>query len=172
MDTFWNAGERDKIQGLDVLGLRQLDQRLEADWVAGITTISTRARYLTLLPWILSEFYKDELQRHSGKASFSVDRLESVLARLKFIVLAATSAGADWGESGETLGVLGSDIYVEHLREFLANKQIELPSNNGANVYGTYVMPCRGFGLLTEPPAGSAVPTAISARAQEPYLQP
>ena len=167
MDTFWNAGERDKIQGLDVLGLRQLDQRLEADWVAGITTISTRARYLTLLPWILSEFYKDELQRHSGKASFSVDRLESVLARLKFIVLAATSAGSDWGESGETLGVLGSDIYVEHLREFQANKQIELPSNNGANVYGTYVMPCRGFGLLTEPPAGSAVPTAISARGQE-----
>ncbi len=96
MDTFWNSGEREKIKGLDILGLRQLDQNLESHWVAGITTISPRARCLTLLPWILAEFYQDELQRHGGKSVFHRDRLEAVLARLKFAILAASNVGTGW----------------------------------------------------------------------------
>src|ERR1035438_5604630 len=111
METFWNSGERQKIRGLDILGLRQLDQQLENRWVAGITTISFRARYLTLLTWILSEFYQGELRRGGGKSIFDNDLLESILARLKFVILASTSAGKQWGESGDTYGVLGSDIY-------------------------------------------------------------
>ena len=107
MQHFWNSGEHAKIQGLDILGLRQLDQDLEGDWVAGITTISFRARYLTLLPWVLAELYEHELKASGGKAVIADDRLREVLTRLKFVVLVATATGGRWGESGDTFGVLG-----------------------------------------------------------------
>lgn len=167
MQTFWNSGEREKIPGLDILGLRQLDQNLEGRWVSGITTIAFRARYLTLLPWILAEFYESELRRGQGTIVFDPKRLDTVLARLKFVILAASSCGETWGESGDTFGVLGSDIFSDQLAVFKANKQLRLPSAKGSDVYGTYVMPCRGFGLLTDSSGGSGVPLSIGLRGQE-----
>ena len=163
--TFWNSGERDKIQGLDILGLRQFDQGLERQWVAGITTISFRARYLTLLPWLLAELYEYELRRRDGKATITEERLSEVLARLKFVVLAASATGTDWGESGSTFGVLGSGVYVEQLTEFEQRGALEIPSRKGLDVYGTYVMPCRGFGLFTDSlHRRDGVPIAIAPR--------
>ena len=164
MNTFWNSGERDKIEGLDVLGLRQFDQALERRWVAGITTISFRARYLTLLPWLLAELYEYELRRHDGRATITPDRLSEVLARLKFVVLAASASGTEWGESGSTLGVLGSRVYREELAELGETGTIAIPSQGGSDVYGTYVMPCRGFGLLTDSHGRDGVPIAIAPR--------
>ncbi len=46
------------VSDLDILGYRQVDQDVEKAWVAGITTISYRARYLTLVPWLLSQYYE------------------------------------------------------------------------------------------------------------------
>ena len=141
MECFWNSGEREKIRGLDILGLRQLDQRIEQGWVAGITTISNRVRYLSMLPWLLSEHYTRQLETGGGRAEYDEKALMEVLSRFEFVVLFASKTGKEWGESGNVGGLIGPNLYSDELSYFEENGHVEVISDRGGASYGTYANP-------------------------------
>ncbi len=57
MDVGWGTQLGERSDGQDILGVRGLDQGMEAALVVGITTISQRGRYLTILPWALGQYF-------------------------------------------------------------------------------------------------------------------
>lgn len=168
MNWFWNKGEKELIRGLDNLGVRQLDQSIERELVAGITTISTRARYLTLLPWLFSVYYESKLSNVDGETNLDWDEVNQILSRFEFITLAATRFDpTNDEEHGLTFGMIGPDTHSENLEKFEKNKSILIPDENGGASLGTYIMPCRTFGLLDtkNDPNGSLV--VITTRGKE-----
>jgi hypothetical protein len=162
-EIFWNAGRNDRVAGLDVLGLRGFDQDLERQWVAGITTISFRARYLSLLPWVCAEFFRRQLEA-APDAAFDQERFDAVIRRLEALVFFSTLIGLANGETGRSTGVIGSDLFREEGQRLGKDETLEISTSKGGSVLGTYFMPCRSFGLIDWPPSGSPLPVSVPPR--------
>ncbi len=162
MELFWNAGTQDKTMGLDILGVRAIDQSLEREWVAGITTISFRTRYITILPWLFWKFCKAELSTSGGETEFDYKKFQDMSRRVELVVFLAS-----YMLGGDTYGVLGSQLYQGYLSSILdQSKDIcETPTTGGA-LYGTYIMPCRSFGIMSNS-TNEALPAALTKRGEE-----
>ncbi len=160
MNSFWNKGEKDIIQGLDVLGLRSIDQHIETQLLASITTISIRARYLSLIPWIVGEFFDS----HKGETNLDSDvfrqLLMQVFDRLELVLILATNHEKELDSKVLATGIIGAEVHKEITDEFNEKGEIDIiilkdksTGNNYTNpTYGTYYNPCRGFGLLESSP--------------------
>lgn len=157
--VFWNQGEKQVTKGLDILGYRQVDQNVEKEWVSGITTISYRARYMSLLPWLVAEYYDSQgLGENAKVAEPDYDELLALVRRLEVAVLACTQH-ADKTSDTHTGGLIGPDIYVDEMAALARGEAITLELTHGGASYGTYVAPCRAFGLLAyESLSGSWAP--------------
>jgi hypothetical protein len=165
MQLMWGDDLSQETQGLDILGVRGLDQNLEAALVNGITTISIRARYLTILPWAIGEFFADEVA--SGATSYDAERLQNHLARVEYLALAATVADP---ASGGTSGLLGSVAFSAAMHVLRAGEPIEFPAERASAMLGTYFGPCRALGILADAPRGSPVAISITPRGRDIWL--
>lgn len=145
IDLFWNAGEGETIGGVDLLGLRQVDQDLEASWVGGVTTIAIRARYLSHLAWVFAEHYERLLAASTAAAVFDWQKFKAIVGRLEFITLAATALSPDH----DTNGALGKINLSEQLELLRAGKTVALDMV-GLTMHGTYYGPCRALGFLKD----------------------
>tara|TARA_R110001599_G_scaffold12658_3_gene59090 strand:- start:5173 stop:6738 length:1566 start_codon:yes stop_codon:yes gene_type:complete len=169
MTIQWNSGDAQKIKGLDILGVRNLDQNIERNWVGGITTISNRARYLSLLTWTIGFYHqKIELDDH-GEFDLKAywPGLTQYIARLEFLSLLCTQAGSAWGETGKTTGMIGPDVHSDSLEKFLNNGSILIPEEKEHNLYGTYIGPSRWFGLLETKTIKGHIIVVLTPRGEE-----
>jgi len=170
MEIFWNNGERETIKGLDILGFRQVDQGIEQKLVANTTTISIRARYLTLLPWLFGEYYQQDLEKQDGQAEFDYEKFRQALARMEFIIIASSRIKASSVGTEALYGMIGPDLFKKELAEFFDNGSVSLDfGKRGGSSLNTYIMPCRGFGILHTDMGESIVPVGITPRGTEIY---
>ncbi len=170
MEIFWNNGERETIKGLDILGFRQVDQGLEQKLVANITTISIRARYLTLLPWLFGEYYQQDLEKQDGQAEFDYEKFRQALARMEFVIIASSRIKASNDGTEALYGMIGPDLFKKELAEFFDTGSVSLDfGKRGGSSLNTYIMPCRGFGILHTDMGESTAPVGITPRGIEIY---
>ncbi len=160
-NVFWNEGVSSTSAGIDILGIRGADQAHEGRWTGGITTISARARYLTLLPWFLDEWYRRAQAR--GDLQHDETALTAALRRMEQIVFLATEYEARSGAPGDGRAVLGSELWEDMPAALAAGHEVTLETNRGGASLGTYVQPCIRLRLVADgrplrvPPRGQEV---------------
>ena len=162
MQVVWGDELGDETQGQDVLGVRGLDQSLESALVNGITTISLRGRYLTILPWLIGEFFSREVEQ--GTTEFSIDRLRHFIARVEYLTLASTQLDPEQSDGG---GALGTNIFSAEMIALRSGDTVPFPVDRTGTMLGTYVGPCRAIGLLANSDSTSAQPIVLTPRGSE-----
>ncbi len=163
MDIFWGSPLAIEIKGLDILGVRGRDQAIEEKLVNGITTISLRARYYSILTWAIGSFLKAGLEENKI-GTYSDSAFRTFLRRVEFITLACTAI--DDAAGHQLNGVLGRDLFAGQLRTLHAEGSVEFPENARTAMFLTYYGPCRAAGLLKDAP-GSAIPAQLTPRGRE-----
>jgi hypothetical protein len=144
MEIGWGKPIRAQIQGLDILGVRGLDQSLEEKLVNGITTVSWRARYFSLLPWAIGEFF--EREKHAAGAVYNDGAFVQFVSRVELLTLAATAADPQNSDAGRGLG---GDRYVTELRMLRGDAPVPFPEDAGEGLVNAYRGPCRALGILS-----------------------
>ena len=118
MQVSWGDDLLDTTQGQDVLGVRGIDQAVELGLVNGITTISQRARYLSILPWAIADFLIA-----NAEEGFDWDRFMAFLRRVEFVTLAASILDDELNGADAT-AALGSDIHRDRLDLLLSGVSV------------------------------------------------
>jgi hypothetical protein len=149
MDVGWGAPLGERSDGQDILGVRGLDQEMEASLVVGITTISQRGRYLAILPWALGQFFAADAEAEA--AHYDADRFRRFMFRVQFLTLACTTADLASGDGG---GTLGSVLYGPLMTALRSGEAVTFPEQGPGAMLGTYFGPCRAIGLVRSGDAG------------------
>ena len=164
MKLSWNDRYRETIAGLDILGVRQLDQNLEVQLVGGLTTVAPRARYITLVTWALTVLYKRLLSEGDGILHLDDDEQNALLSRLEFLIAAATQADELDQEEGSFTGIIGGDVYRTELDSLASSGSAHFPPSRRPGVLNAYSSPIQAFGLLKQ--VQESGPLALTPRGQ------
>jgi hypothetical protein len=161
----WGAEGDYVTKGLDVLGIRGFDQEHEASLVNGITTISVRTRYVSILTWAIRAYFELETaQAPEGAAvEFDRDAFAVFLNRVRF--LTALASFADNGGAGGA--VMGTEVFDESIARSTAGQSVELPNKKGLQVLGTYFGPASAMGLVKNEPASRHIPFSLTPRGRK-----
>lgn len=163
MNVAWGSRLSGETKGLDVIGIRALDQNIEASLTNGLTTISIRARYISILPWAIGQYFVEESA--GGRVRHDKDALAVYLNRVRFLVLAATFVD----EGASRMGATGSDFYLDEIAALVAGKTVSMPDFGNVAVLGTYFGPASALGLVESRPESSGLPFGLTARGTAMY---
>ena len=156
MNITWGDDLAEITTGQDILGIRGIDQAVELALVNGITTISQRARYFTILTWAVGDY----LVAHTSKG-FDWDSFLLHLQKVEFITLAASRLDSEINHTN-AIGSLGTNRYRERLTNLINGESVTFPDYSGSVMLGTYLAPCRAIGLLLD--GDETVPYRLSLR--------
>lgn len=165
MTVAWGARLSSETKGLDVMGIRALDQNIEASLTNGITTISIRARYISILTWAIGQYFVDESA--GGRVRHDKEARAIYLNRVRFLVLAATFV--DGGAS--RTGAMGSNYYLDEMAALLGGTAVRMPDDGNLAVLGTYFGPASALGFVEARPESSGLPFGLTARGTAMYLE-